>query len=93
MAVFEHLDKLLRSKGLRDNNLEDVFGEPLVRHHKPALLPTPFTPRILHLPPNGLAGLGVDVYAAYDHRVRHGRLVDLETLRLGHTELDVESGL
>ena len=93
IATLEHLHELLGSKGLGDDDLEDVFGEPLVGHHKPALLPGPLAPRILDLIPDGFSGLGVDVYATDDHRVRHGRLVNLESLRLGHAEFDVECGL
>jgi len=93
ITVLEHLYELLRSESLGDDDLEDVFREPVVGHHKPTLLPRPLTPRILHLVSDGLAGHWVNVHTAYDHRVRHGRLVNLEALLLGHAELDVESGL
>ena len=72
IAILEHLDELLGSKGLGDDNLEDVFGEPVVGHHKPALLPRPLAPRVLDLISDGLAGLGVNMYTANNHRVRHG---------------------
>ena len=93
IATLEHLNKLLGSKGLGDDDLKDVFGEPLVGHHKPALLPRPLTPRVLDLVSDGLVGLGVNVYTTNNHRVRHGRLINLETLFLGHAEFDIESGL
>ena len=93
VAVLEHLDELLGSEGLGDDDLEDVFGEPFVSHHKPTLLPRPLAPRVLDLVPDGFASLGVNMHATNNHCVRHGRLIDLETLLLGHAEFDVESGL
>lgn len=93
IAVLEHLDELLGSKGLGDDDLEDVFREPLVGHHEPTLLPRLLTPRVLDLVSDGLAGLGINVHTTDNHRVCHGRSVNLEALLLGHAELDVESGL
>ena len=87
------LNELLGGKCLGDDDLEDIFGEPLVGHHEPTLLSRPLAPRILNFVPDRLASLRVDVYAADDHRMCHGRLVDLETLFLSQTELDVESRL
>ena len=93
VAVLEHLNELLGSKGLGDDDLEDVFGEPFVGHHKPTLLPRTLAPRVLDLVSDRFVGLGVNVYTTNNHRVRHGRLINLETLLLGHAEFDVESGL
>lgn len=93
IPILIHLYKFLGSKGLGDDDLEDIFGEPLVGHHKPTLVPRSITPGILDLVPDRLVSLGVDVYTTDNHCVCHGRFVNLETLLLGQTEFDVEGGL
>jgi len=93
IAALERLDKLLGGQGLGDDDLEHVFGEPLVGHHKPTLFPRSLAPRILDLVPDGFAGLRVNVHATDNHRVCHGRFINLEALLFGHAKFDVESGL
>lgn len=81
---------LLCRERLVHHDLEHKLVEPLVTHHIMAFHATVFTPRVLHLEPDGATSLLIHMYAGDDHRMCHGRLVGIQSLGLGKSQRDIE---
>lgn len=74
------------SRGQREtSSMMDLLLKPLVAHHEIPVLTRLLAPRIFYFVPYRPPAHRVDMHTGENHRMCHGRLIDLQPLCFRHT--------